>query len=68
MHYKTISVWIFISLLLCVAIMGLYPSSWAIGLGMLLVPVLLIVQAYVVLTAKEDSEHTFSEGKWYEDE
>lgn len=47
--------------------MMLYPTAWVIGLGMLMVPVLLLIQAVVVLRASEQSKKTFSDEHWYED-
>ncbi|MBV6655160.1 MAG: hypothetical protein KI786_15445 [Mameliella sp.] len=67
MHYKTVTAWIFALLVLSVVMMLIYPTTYVIGVGMLLVPVLLLVQAVVVLRAGESSEKTFSEGHWYED-
>ena len=67
MHYKTVTAWIFALLVLSVVMMLIYPTTYVIGVGMLLVPVLLLVQAVVVLRAGESSEKTFSEGDWYED-
>lgn len=54
-------------MVLSVIIMMLYPTFLVIGIGMMLVPVLLLLQAVVVLRAKESSKKTFSEGHWYED-
>lgn len=67
MHYKTATAWIFALLVLSVIIMMLYPTMYVIGVGMMLVPVLLLVQALVVLRAKEKSDKSFSEDQWYED-
>jgi branched-subunit amino acid permease len=67
MHYKTATAWIFAVLVLSVVLMILYPTGLVIGLGMFLVPVLLLVQTVVVLRSSERSEKTFSEGHWYED-
>lgn len=54
-------------LLLTLALVLLYPSKWLIGLGVMVLPFLLLVQAVVILRAKESSEHTFEDDKWYED-
>lgn len=67
MHYKTATAWIFALLVLSVIIMMLYPTFVVIGLGMMLVPVLLLIQAVVVLRASESSKKDFSDGYWYED-
>ncbi|NBC07238.1 MAG: hypothetical protein GVY26_08595 [Bacteroidetes bacterium] len=67
MHYKNAVVWIFVILLLTLALVLLYPSKWLIGLGVMVLPFLLLVQAVVILRAKESSEHTFEDDKWYED-
>lgn len=67
MHYKTITAWIFVILLLMVFLMFLYPTPFFIGLGMIGLPILVLVQALVVLRAREESRHGFSDEKWYED-
>ncbi len=67
MHYKTITAWIFVLLLLALALVLLYPAQWLIGLGVMVLPFLLIVQLVVILRAKETSQHTFEDDKWYED-
>ncbi len=67
MHYKPVTAWIFIALSLALLLMFLYPAKWVIGLGVLFVPALLILQAYVILRADDESPHTLSDDKWYED-
>jgi uncharacterized membrane protein YkvI len=67
MYYKTITAWIFVILLLALAVVLLYPAQWLIGLGVTVLPFLLIVQLIVILRAKDTSKHTFEEDKWYED-
>lgn len=68
MHYKAKTAWIFTILLLSIAIVLIYPSKWLIGLGVVVLPFLLLVQAFVILRAKgENSQKTFEEGQWYED-
>jgi uncharacterized membrane protein YkvI len=67
MNYKNAVVWIFVILLLSLALVLLYPSEWLIGLGVMVLPLLILVQAIIILRAKESSEHTFEDDKWYED-
>ena len=67
MHYKVASAWIFAILVLLVFMMALYPSSFIIWLGFIGLPVLLLIQAILILRAKEDSKHSFEDDKWYED-
>jgi len=68
MHYKAKTAWIFTILLLAIAIVLIYPNKWLIGLGVMVLPLLLLVQAIVILRAKgENSKKTFEDGEWYED-
>jgi len=67
MNYKTAVVWIFVILLLSLALVILYPSQWLIGLGVMVLPALMLVQAIIILRAKETSNNTFEDDKWYED-
>lgn len=67
MHYKTLTAWIFVILVLLVFFMALYPTPFFIGLGFIGLPVLVLVQAVIVLRARDESKHTFSDEKWYED-
>ena len=67
MHYTTASAWIFALLLMMIFLLALYPTSFVIGLGFIGVPILIILQVYIALAAKDESVHTFSDEKWYED-
>ncbi|MCG8331453.1 MAG: hypothetical protein MI974_27435 [Chitinophagales bacterium] len=66
MHYKIKTVWIFVALILSIALMALYPAKWLIGLGIVVVPALVLYQAYLILRANDSSENTFSNDKWYD--
>ena len=67
MHYTTATAWIFLILMLMVFFMILYPSPFVIGLGIIGLPVMILAQAIIVLRAKDESKHNFSDEKWYED-
>ena len=66
MRYLSLSAWIFVILILMVALMILFPTPLTIGLGTIGVPVMILVQTLIVLFAKEESEHTFSDDHWYD--
>jgi uncharacterized membrane protein len=68
MHYSTWTIWIFVVLLLVVALMIAFPSNLMLIIGTALLPVLVAVQVYVILKAREQSQKKFSEGDWYEDQ
>ena len=65
MPYKSVTVWIFTLLALLVALMFLIPTPFVIGLGVVLLPVLVVIQTIVILRAKDESKHTFKD-KWYD--
>ncbi len=67
MHYKTATAWIFAILVLMVLLMALYPSTFIIGMGAIGLPVMILIQAIIVLRARDESKHGFSDDKWYED-
>ncbi|MCB0559093.1 MAG: hypothetical protein KDD09_09130 [Phaeodactylibacter sp.] len=67
MHYKTATAWIFALLMLMVFLMIIHPSPFFIWLGAIGLPVMILVQAIVVLRAKEESNRQFSDEQWYED-
>lgn len=67
MKYKTWTIWIFIILLLIVALMIAFPSNFMLVLGTILLPVLILAQAIIILKAGEQSHKKFSDGDWYED-
>lgn len=68
MHYSTWTVWIFVLLLLIVALMIAFPSNLMLIIGTASLPVIIAVQVYVILKAREQSQKKFSEGDWYEDQ
>lgn len=65
MNYKKFTLWIFVLLMLIVAAMFAFPNSITIGLGVIAIPVLVAVQAFIILRAKEESPQTF-EDEWYD--
>lgn len=65
MNYKSWLPWIFIFFLLLLAMMWATKSEILIGIGVILAPLLLIWQAYIILKSKDESEETFDD-KWYE--
>ncbi len=68
MHYSTWTIWIFVILLLIVALMIAFPSNLMLIIGTASLPVLIAVQVFVILKAREQSQKKFSEGDWYEDQ
>lgn len=67
MHYKTITIWIFTLLMLVIFLLILYPTTFLIWAGVAGLPLLLLVQVIAVLRSNDESQHTFSDDKWYED-
>lgn len=67
MKYKTQTLWVFVVLLLIVALMIAIPSSVVLLIGTISIPILVFFQAIVILKAKEQSQKKFSDGEWYED-
>lgn len=65
MHLKSITVWIFVLLMLLVALMFAFPTSVVIGIAIVAIPILVAIQAFVILRSKEESDQTFSD-KWYD--
>lgn len=65
MHYKSLTVWIFTLLILLVALLFVIPTDFVIWLGMILLPILVVIQAVVILRAREESKDTFKD-KWYD--
>ena len=53
--------------MLMIFFLFLYPTPFMIGLGAVGLPMMILVQAVVVLRAREESQHSFSDEKWYED-
>lgn len=66
MSYKSLILWIFVVLILIVLFTMLFPTDWVIGIGMLLVPIIIGIQAYGILKAKEKKTKTFDDDQWYE--
>ena len=67
MHYKTATAWIFAILMLIVFLLFISPTPFVIGLGVIGLPVMILIQAIVVLRAKDESRQGFSDEQWYED-
>ncbi len=67
MNYKTLTIWIFVVLVLLVALLFLFPTPFIIWLSIIGLPVLIVVQTIIVLRAKDESKHTFGDDKWYDD-
>jgi hypothetical protein len=65
MSYQNVSVWIFSIVIVLFALLFLFGYSMAAFWIMLLVPALLVWQAYSVLTTKDVPEKTFDE-EWYD--
>lgn len=67
MHYKKITLFIFVVLMLLT--MTLFLSETAYGLFIIgvVVPVLVVIQVFVVLTAKDTATEEHSDGKYGSD-
>lgn len=67
MNYKVLSAWIFAALLLLVVLLLIWPHySWLAGLSMVLLPILLVLQAIVILRASEQGREGFGDDQWYD--
>ena len=66
MNYQTPSAWIFVLLVLTVLFMGLFPTPTVIGLGIIVTPILVLIQTYVILTAHTPEDLPSVEDQWYE--
>lgn len=66
MHYQSLSAWIFALLILIIAFMAVFPTPAVIGGGVILTPILVLYQAYAVLTADEPAAQPTQEDQWYE--
>lgn len=65
MHYLTVSAWVFALLLLMIALLFLYPAIYIIGFSVMFLPLVIVIQAFVILRAKggtPKNEHN----RWYE--
>lgn len=65
MSYQYLSMWIFVALVLLVAALFLFPSNFVILLSTIGIPVLLVLQVFVVLGAKDNSQPG-KEDHWYD--
>ena len=65
MNYKKYSIWIFVLLMLIVAAMFIFPNAVTIGLGAIVIPVLVALQAFVILRSEDHSQQSF-EDEWYD--
>lgn len=66
MNYQSLSAWIFVFLILIIFFMALFPSQIVIGVGIIFTPILILIQAYVILRAKEPTDLPSPEDQWYE--
>ncbi|MEL7120496.1 MAG: hypothetical protein AAFO07_13680 [Bacteroidota bacterium] len=66
MNFKSVTVWIFVILIIIIFLLLIYPTPMIIGVGVIGIPVLLILQAYIILSAKEESKKEFKDGQWYD--
>lgn len=67
MNYKTLTIWIFVILVFLVALLFIFPTPFVIWLSIIGLPVLILVQTIIVLRAKDESKHNFTDDKWYDD-
>ena len=66
MNFKSVTVWIFVVLIVIIFLLIIYPTPFIIGAGVVGIPVLLIFQAYIILSANEESKKEFKDGQWYD--
>ena len=66
MNYQTPTAWIFVLLVLTVLFMGLFPTPTVIGLGIIVTPILVLIQTYIILTAQTPEDLPSPEDQWYE--
>lgn len=66
MNYKTWSIIIFAIFLLLFFILGFFKSDATVWMWQLGLPVLVIIQVFIILKAKEQSKKKFGEDEWYE--
>lgn len=53
--------------MLLVILLFLYPAAWLVGLSMIILPVLIFAQIFIVLRAKNDKNiENNQESDWYE--
>lgn len=64
MHYLSISAWIFAFLLFLVALLFLYPADFVIGLSVIALPIMIGVQAIVILKASQPKRP--ADHRWYD--
>lgn len=66
MNYQTPTAWIFVLLVLIILFMGLFPTPTVIGLGIIVTPILVLIQTYIILTAQTPKDLPSPEEQWYE--
>jgi len=66
MNYKQLSAWIFAVLMILVVLMILFPTSIMLIIGTVGLPILIAVQVFVILKAREQSHKHFGDGDWYD--
>jgi hypothetical protein len=65
MDYKKYTLWIFVLLMFIIGVMFVFPHSLTIGIGAIALPVLIVLQAFIILRAKDQSQRSF-EDEWYD--
>ena len=65
MNYLKLTVWIFVILLLLVFLTLIFPSEIMIFLGTAILPVFVVIQAVIILKARDESKDHFTD-KWYD--
>lgn len=65
MNYLSVSAWIFAFLLLLVALLFVYPAIYVIGLSVIALPILIAVQAIIILKANDQPKRP-ADHRWYD--
>lgn len=66
MPIKPIIAWIFAFLILVLVFMLLFPKPWIIFTGIILLPILAIIQTYLILKGQHQEKKTIPKDQWYE--
>lgn len=65
--YKIFTLWIFAALVVVILLLFVFPTAFVIGLAVGVIPILVILQALLILRAKEESKHRFDDDdRWYD--
>ena len=65
MNLQNWSILIFLALIFLLFVMGTFVNQVFIAMGIILSPIFVILQVWVILTSAEQSEKAF-EDQWYE--